>query len=228
MSWWLLTAALLLLPRRPPRAARRIARSRRGPLPLNGVGALIGMLASVILMPLPWSALAAVVVGGAGWRWLPRSFSSDQDRAELALARALPDAVDLLGAVLRVGLSDGEALLLVAGAIDGPLRHHLTVVGRHRALGAAPERAWRAVADVPALAELARAMTRHAATGSPVAAVLDRVAADARRDYHSRAQMAARSAAVRAVIPLAVCFLPAFVLLGVVPIVASLVSDLSF
>lgn len=125
-------------------------------------------------------------------------------------------------------MTDTDAVALVADAVPGQLGELLSRVARHRAFGATAAQAWRTVRDEPALAELSSVMARNADTGSPVAPILDRVAADARRDYYSAAQGAARAAAVRAVIPLAACFLPAFVLLGVVPIVASLVSELSF
>jgi hypothetical protein len=49
-----------------------------------------------------------------------------------------------------------------------------------------------------------------------------------RREHQRRVERAARSAGVKAVIPLAVCFLPAFFALGVVPIVASLASSTGF
>jgi Flp pilus assembly protein TadB len=188
----------------------------------------VAAVAALALLPLPWSVAVAAGAAAAALRFLPTGFTREDERLALVLARAIPESVDLLAAVLRAGITDAVALDLVATAAPPPLRGHLSAVATHRRLGAAPAAAWRVVADVPALGELATAMARHAETGSPIAALLDRVAADARRDYYTQAQAAARAAAVRAVIPLAACFLPAFVLLGVVPIVASLVSGLTF
>ena len=173
-------------------------------------------------------ASPAALTAATAWRFLPRTFSHDEEERRLALSRTLPGGIDLLAAVLRIGMSDTDALTLVASAVDEPLRTHLRTVAGHRRLGAEPERAWRAVADLTALDDLAAAMVRQAESGTPVATVLERVAGDARRDHHTGSQAAARAAAVRAVIPLAVCFLPAFLALGVVPIVASLMSGLSF
>ncbi len=198
------------------------------PVRLNHVGAAAAAIAALVMVPLPWSIPLAALAGGASFRLLPTGFTRDGDRQALAMAKALPDAVDLLAAVLRAGLPDSEGLMVVAVATNEPLASHLSLVARHRRLGAGPGQAWRQVAHVPQLGDLAAAMARHADTGSPIAPVLDRVAADARRDYFSQAQQAARAAAVRAVIPLAACFLPAFLTLGVVPIVASLLSGLSF
>lgn len=233
MTWFLLAVGLLAVPRpiraatRPPTAADA-PRGARAPLRLDRGGAAAVVLVTLVAIPWPWSVPVAVVAATLALRVLPRSLTSTADRRALAIARALPDVVDLLAAVLRAGLTDTDALRLVAAATPAPLGVHLDVVARHRRLGAGPAQAWREISGIPALAELGAAMTRHAETGAAIAPLLDRVAADARLEYFTRAQAAARSAAVRAVIPLAACFLPSFVLLGVVPIVASLVSDLQF
>lgn len=233
MVWTLLALCLVLMP--PPRGpAPRCAdqgpdsdREDRRPVGLHVVGAVAAAIAGMVMVPLPW---ALVVAGGGAclaWRFLPRDLSRPEERRALLIARDLPDVVDLLAAVLRAGVTDGQAVAMIAQASEGPLARPLARIAQHRALGASAAEAWAAV-DEPALAELASALTRHSDTGSPVAAVLDRVAADARREYFAQAQAAARAGAVRSVIPLAVCFLPAFVLVGVVPVVASLVSGLSF
>lgn len=237
MSWLLLGLVVLLVPQPLLRSNGR-ASLRRVPhgsgaesstrLRLNHLGAGAAAVTVLVLTPLPWSLGLAAPAAAAALRFLPTGFTRGEDRRALALARSIPESVDLLAAVLRVGITDTEALDLVAAAAPAPLQGHLAAVAAHRRLGAPPATAWRVVASVAALGELATAMARHAETGSPIAALLDRVAADARRDYYSQAQAAARAAAVRAVIPLAVCFLPAFVLLGIVPIVASLVSGLTF
>ena len=69
-------------------------------------------------------------------------------------------------------------------------------------------------------------MVRSAASGAPLAGVLARVAEDLRRDRQQVVEVAARAAGVRAVAPLGACFLPAFVLVGVVPVVVSLATGL--
>ncbi|MCW2599061.1 MAG: type secretion system protein, partial [Frankiales bacterium] len=70
------------------------------------------------------------------------------------------------------------------------------------------------------------ALTRAAEGGAPVAVGVLRVAEDARREATGRAERAARRAGVLAVGPLGLCFLPAFLLLGVVPAVLGLVAPL--
>lgn len=49
-------------------------------------------------------------------------------------------------------------------------------------------------------------------------------AEDARQESRDQALKQARTVGVRSVIPLMACFLPAFVLIGVVPIIAGLIQ----
>lgn len=76
------------------------------------------------------------------------------------------------------------------------------------------------------LGALARTMIRAAQSGAPVADVLTRLADDARRTAQATASAAARRVGVHAVAPLGLCFLPAFVFLGIVPMVAGLAGQI--
>ncbi len=71
-----------------------------------------------------------------------------------------------------------------------------------------------------------RALVRAGEGGAPVAVAVARLAAEARAEDRARAEQAARRAGVLAVAPLGACFLPAFVLLGVVPVVVGLAGPL--
>jgi hypothetical protein len=93
------------------------------------------------------------------------------------------------------------------------------------AAGAAPDDAWRvALGHHRALDRLAMACVRAAETGAPLADTLAGLAADESERLALAAEAAARRAGVRAVGPLAVCFLPAFLLVGVVPVVAGIAA----
>jgi Flp pilus assembly protein TadB len=76
------------------------------------------------------------------------------------------------------------------------------------------------------LAPAARALARAAEGGAPVADAVARLAVEARAVRRAGGEQAARRAGVLAVAPLGLCFLPAFVLLGVVPVVAGLAAPL--
>lgn len=171
-------------------------------------------------------ALTGLGVVVAAGRLLGRREASQQKARRRALAADLPLAADLLAACLRAGQPPDRALGVVADALDGPLGSELGVVAANLRMGADPSAAWADLRAEPVLAPLARAMARSADSGAPVAAWLDDLADDARRAARMHAVQNARTVGVRAVLPLGLCFLPAFVLLGVVPVVAGAVGAL--
>ena len=89
-----------------------------------------------------------------------------------------------------------------------------------------PVSAWSALGADECLRPMARAAARSAETGAPLAQLLSAVAEDQRDESRARAEAMARAAGVRSVAPLAACFLPAFLLIGIVPVVASLALPL--
>lgn len=148
-------------------------------------------------------------------------------RAErVAVAEALPFAADLLAAVLRSGAPTSRAVAQVADAVGGPLGDRLATVARSLGLGAPAEEAWQVLAGVPAAAPLVRAAVRANESGAALAGACARLAAEQRAGHDAAADAAARQAGVLVVLPLGCCFLPAFVLLGVVPIVLGVLDDL--
>ena len=66
-----------------------------------------------------------------------------------------------------------------------------------------------------------------AQTGAALAGLLSAMAYDLRRAEHQRRRLAAAKLGVQLVIPLGACILPAFILLGVVPVVLTLIDDMS-
>jgi pilus assembly protein TadC len=145
------------------------------------------------------------------------------DRARLA--RDLPRAADLTATCLEAGAAPAEALATVAGAIGGPLGVRMQAVAT--ALGhGADLQGLVPIGDGDPLAALLRAIARATATGAPLADTVRDVASDGRERARWQALERARRAGVQAVGPLAACFLPAFVLVGVVPVVAGVARAL--
>ncbi len=135
------------------------------------------------------------------------------------LAQA-PVVADLLGTAIAAGATVPEALTVVSRAMDEPIRSRLAAVVTAVELGADPTSAWATWLDEPALSPVAQAVIRSQHSGSPLSVVLDSAAADMRHAYRADVEARARAAGVRAVAPLALCFLPAYLLVGVVPVVA--------
>ena len=184
-----------------------------------GIGAwvLVGGVTGAVL------AVACVVVIPRAARRLESR--SSRERRE-GLERQAPLLADLMAAILASGAPMRGALVAAADAIGAPMAEAISPVVAAIDLGAEPIAAWSAVADVPALEPVVAALVRSAESGAPMTAVLARIAEDMRRERQTAVEVAARSAGVRAVAPLAACFLPAFLLVGVVPVVASLASEL--
>jgi Flp pilus assembly protein TadB len=140
------------------------------------------------------------------------------------LASSLPDIAELLALCLQAGADLPGALQVSADSAPGPARTALRQAAALMELGVSPVQAfaqWDGVAD-----PLIRAFERSQRTGSALAEECARVAVDLRAEDFGRIQQRARSVGVRAVFPLMGCFLPAFVLLGVVPVVAALALSL--
>jgi Flp pilus assembly protein TadB len=142
------------------------------------------------------------------------------------MTRQAPLFADLLSATLASGATMRTSLSAASEALGDPTRAALRPVVAAIDLGADPLTAWRSVPVVDAHAPIVEAVARSADSGASASDLLARIAVDLRRDHAVRVQVAARAAGVRAVVPLAACFLPAFLLLGVVPVVASLAQSL--
>jgi Flp pilus assembly protein TadB len=135
---------------------------------------------------------------------------------------AVPLVLDLAAAVLRGGRPLSDALELAAPAARPDTAATLTRVARLLRLGADPEQAW---ADVPAdhaIRPLAPVAIRSAASGAKLAAAFERLAVELRAERSANAAARAQRAGVFALAPLAACFLPSFVCLGVVPTVVGI------
>lgn len=139
--------------------------------------------------------------------------------------------LDLAAICLQAGLPTERALELAAQA--GGDRSGLGRLGRALELGGedpadsaergrdGPSATAEALESVAALIGFSRA------TGVSLAPLLRGLASDLRRTEHRRRQLAAARLGVQLVIPLGVCILPAFILLGVVPVLLTLVSDMA-
>jgi pilus assembly protein TadC len=173
-----------------------------------------------------WPGLAVALVAGlVAYRLLRRVESVALRRQREQAAALLPFALDLLAGALRAGLPVGQAIQLVATAVGGALGPRLAGVADALAAGSPPGRAWAPVVELAGGARLAAVVTRAADSGAALAAAFGRLADDLRGQSVSRAQAATQRAGVLLVLPLGLCFLPAFVVAGVVPVIVAVLGD---
>jgi Flp pilus assembly protein TadB len=200
---------------------------RRGPRRRALGGRSVSALAAVaawLVVGGPAGIAAAVVGLVLLPRWLARLEPAAQRDERLRIAGDLPLAVELLAACLSAGGTPVAALATVASAVGGPLGLRLGSVAATMRLGADPAVAWAEVGADPVLAGLARAVVRSLDSGAAMGPTLDRAARDLRSRRRTTSEAAARAVAVKAAAPLGACFLPAFVLLGIVPTVWGVAS----
>ncbi|MEU7551058.1 type II secretion system F family protein [Streptomyces sp. NPDC044571] len=235
-----LCAARAVAARIRRRAARRRftavlagERARRGALFGSGARRMVTAWAA----PLGALLAAWVVVGGvpgvlAGgavafgvWRWLGRERPSagvDEREAE----RQLPFAADLLAACLAAGAAPVEAAEVVGESLGGPVGERLALAGAELRLGGEPGAAWGRLAAIPGARPLAECLERAARTGAPAAEPVSRLATALREDRARQAGARAQRAAVLVTAPVGLCFLPAFLAVGVAPVVIGMASGL--
>ncbi|SDY14107.1 Type II secretion system (T2SS), protein F [Saccharopolyspora shandongensis] len=140
---------------------------------------------------------------------------------------ALAAGWDLLAAGMRAGLPVPVIVRAVADELTGAAHRTLREVADHLALGADAATGWEPALRNPDTAELARAARRTARTGSALADVAGEIAAHARAAVAGQAEARAQRATVWISAPLGLCFLPAFLCLGVLPVVVGMMHRLA-
>jgi len=141
---------------------------------------------------------------------------------------AVASVFDLLAACLRAGLPMAAAARAVAPGAPAVLGAALRRAADLLALGADAAMAWDQVArdsadqgaeEVDSLARMAR---RSARSGASLAAAVGELAEQRRSGVEDAAAARAERAGVLIGGPLGLCFLPAFICLGIVPVVIGL------
>jgi pilus assembly protein TadC len=134
--------------------------------------------------------------------------------------------LELVAAMLDAGSSIGRSLELVAASASARYSDSLRPVVSALAIGADWDTAWRSSAvRLPEILELRDALGFAALTGAPSSAILYAQAARLRRERFRAAEKRAASLGVKLVVPLGLCSLPAFICLGVVPVLLALVPS---
>lgn len=140
---------------------------------------------------------------------------------------AVASALDVFAACLSSGMSVAGAARATAPFAPQALADVLGRAADLLALGADAATVWTVAgppgdARVDALCRLAR---RSASSGTALAQAVSDLAEQSRRDAADSARAAAARASVLIAGPLGVCYLPAFVCLGIVPVVVGLAGD---
>lgn len=232
--------------RRDPLAVAWTSIQVRKPSAAETACALFGGLATALLVGGP-AALPAGVFGSIGTMvWLYRRRARSGLRESAQLSAQVPPLADLFAAGLAAGLQPAHAAVTVAMAFGGDepqLARHGPVdrarltgipllacrfhdVATALLAGADPQAAWSALSMDEATAPLAAAVIRAGRTGAPAAATVGRAAREMRDAAADALAAQVRTVGVKATGPLVLCFLPAFVFLGVLPTAVGLLPHL--
>ncbi|MFI8368684.1 type II secretion system F family protein [Streptomyces sp. NPDC085466] len=205
--------------------ARLAAGLREVPVPVR-VAVVGGALGAGVVLGWP-AALAAGAGGALGARWwLRRTGASRVPAVDREAVRQLPLAADLLAACASAGAGPGEAAEAVGRSIGGPLGERLLRTAAELRLGGEPAEVWGRFGAIPGAEGLARCMERAGVSGAPAADAVARHAAGLRAASARTATARARRAQVLISAPVGLCFLPAFLAVGVAPVVIGLASGL--
>jgi pilus assembly protein TadC len=184
-------------------------------LSLLGIG-IDGWLGHAIWFAIPVVAATGVLV--LGWVEPP---SARRRRQQLIME--VPQALELMAACLGAGLPVRTACAAVVRTFDGAVADDLGQVLALQQLGVPDVAAWRTLCDHPQWGLAAADLTRSVESGTSMVEGLRHHAAAAREARRSELLMRARTVGVRSVLPLMTCFIPSFLLLGIVPAVVSAV-----
>lgn len=191
---------------------------------MSAATALIALALLACPIPRPAAVRLATLSGTTRQR---RRVSRPVRRRPRADSPRLAATWDLLAACLRAGLPVPTAIGSVVADVPGPEAEALRSVAGLLALGAAPAEAWAPARAGPGTARLAKAAQRTARSGTALAEVAEELAQDVRSSLADRAEARAQRAMVLIAGPLGLCFLPAFLCLGVLPVVLGLAARLS-
>lgn len=138
----------------------------------------------------------------------------------------LAAAWELLAACLQAGLPMAVALRAAAARLAAPAGLALRRTAELLVLGASPTQAWQPALECPATARLARSAQRSGRGGGALADFLIRLAGQLRADAQEQSEARAQRAGVLIAAPLGLCFLPAFLAIGVAPVLIGLAGGL--
>jgi pilus assembly protein TadC len=185
-----------------------------------------GALAGVVWVSGVAGLIAGAALGIGAWVLIGRMEPPGVRRARAAVRTDLPPLVSLLAATLGSGAAPAPALEIVCSALPGPAADRLSEVRARLALGVDPGQVWSSLAADPALGPVGRCLARAHVSGAPVAEAVAELAAELASSRRAEVEDRARAVGVKAALPLGLCLLPSFLVLGIVPMVAGLLAAL--
>ncbi|MBP2412401.1 pilus assembly protein TadC [Arthrobacter stackebrandtii] len=173
------------------------------------------------------AALAAALLWGRSpARRLPQACRPEPAPGMSSGVASVPLLLELLGTALDSGLSIQGALQVVAGVAGNRLRKSLLQVVAGLNIGASWEDSWAGSLVDTDMVQIHDALSFGALTGASAAPLLYAQAQHYRTAASRSAQKRAAALGVKLVMPLGLCSLPAFIAVGVVPVVMAMIPSM--
>jgi hypothetical protein len=188
---------------------------------------LWGSMAGTIMVAICSAAAFFLWFDGRSRRWLraTQSRKSESVPAPMAIADDLGARAALLLELVAAMLGSGASLPRALSVAADRFGLGETAIGRASAsltLGIPWDEAWPPNRNDPLASAVREGLHFAAATGAPSAQLISAHARLLRRQRHRELERRAATLGVRLVIPLGACSLPAFICLGVVPVLLSM------
>lgn len=164
-----------------------------------------------------WAIASACCTSGAVWLWY-WSPTRVLPGEEVAHELPMPLVLEMLAVAIRRGASIPHALIVVGRIVGGDFDEGLSSVGGALNQGVDWDQAWPSGDDIALVRDV------FAASWSSGASPLNRLdAAIEQLDWDERSQIERDAAklSIRLLLPTGLCFLPAFIAVGVIPAIAS-------
>jgi tight adherence protein C len=191
------------------------------------VATVFGALATVMHQTILIAAIAVMVGLVVGYIFPTFSLDGAIKKRKTAIARRLPDLLDMVSTTVEAGTALNGALAIAVTRLEGPLADEFRMtlsdirvgVNRADALTALSRR----VNQID-LASVVTALVQTERLGGNVAQVLDELAEEARSRRLNRAEELAAKIPVKMVIPMALFMLPALLVMIFGPVAAQLLN----
>ncbi len=165
-----------------------------------------------------WVPIASIFAAQAVWLWKWTPVRVMPGVEEKPQEVPLPLVLEMLAVAMRQGASIPHALIAVGGIVSGEFGDGLQTAGRRLNQGIDWDDAWTDEGD---LALVRDAFASSWSNGSSPVNRLDAAVERIDWDERSRIEQSAAKLSIKLLLPTGLCFLPAFMALGIVPSMAS-------
>jgi len=177
------------------------------------------VLAALKVLPLLWFIVLAAAVVILTYYLPDLLLHFTAENRKRAIARALPDFLDLLTVTVEAGLGLDSALAKISEKLRDPLREEILITLHHIRMGESRENALREFADrcdVEDLSNFVSALIQSQKLGISLGTVLRVQSETIRTVQRQRIEESSQKAPVKMLMPLMLCIFPVmfFVIVG--------------